>query len=62
MDHSTKNTEENAEGDLNYGSQLKKFQRRRRMLVSGLEIILMVYWQRIWLLFAIILKVCLRLK
>ena len=49
---------------LNVGALFKKFQ-RRRILVSGLEAILVIFWQRMWLPFAIVQekkKICLRLN
>lgn len=39
---------------------LKRFQRKR--LVCGLETDLVIFWLRIWLLFALVLNVCLRLS
>jgi hypothetical protein len=45
--------EGSAEGGLNSGIQLKKFQ-KGRILASGLETILVKFWQRMSLLFALV--------
>lgn len=42
-------------------TQIKKFQ-KGRILVSGLETILVIFCLKTWLLFAIVLKMCLRLS
>jgi hypothetical protein len=42
MDLPSRGMENNAEGDLNYGAQIKKFQ-RGGILVSGQETILMIF-------------------
>jgi hypothetical protein len=36
-------------------SKSKRFQ-RRAILATGLEIILVIFWQRMWLLFALVLR------
>lgn len=57
--HASRAMKDRAEGTV--GTQVKKFQ-GRRILVSGLEIILLIFWRR-WLLSSLEqIKNCLRLN
>ena len=50
-----------AEGDLNCGAQFTGFQ-KRRFLIYDIEIILVVFWQRMWLLSPLVQTNSLRLN
>jgi hypothetical protein len=43
------------------GTQLKSFQ-RERILSADIESILVLFWQKMWLLSALALKICLGLN
>lgn len=50
MDHTNRSTEDSPEGHLNCGTQLKPSQRGRKV-VSCLETVSLIFWQRMWLIF-----------
>ena len=42
------------------GVQFKRFQ--RRILASGLETVIVIFWQRMWLFPVLVLNICKRLN
>lgn len=61
MGHSSSNMEDHsAKSDVNYGSLAKKISREKN--ISKWPRLLMVFWQRICLLYVFVLKICQRLN
>ena len=52
---------DSVEDNLKCEGLLKKFQRGKTLLVSVIETILVIFWQKLWLLFTLVLKICVRL-
>jgi hypothetical protein len=45
-----------AEKGVDYDAGLNRFQRRRRRLLSVLKTVLVIFWRRMWLFYALVQK------